>query len=319
MVGRFDNPFFTVSRMIWEDEIGFDGIAIQARYEIANGVTPFMAAGAFPVFNTDFNFATNQPAKFKSVDKYLYAVQGGVDFKLSNDVNVKVGAAYYDYVNIEGKLSDPFTPLNSSDAGNTDDTRPSFAQNGNTYMALRNIVPTADNGFGTTNQFQYFGLATPFRVLAFTGKIDINHFEPCQISLFGEYARNTAFNADSINAVAVNNRGPNSATGGTGTFVGGNTAYIVGLQFGKPAFEKRWDWNATINYRYVESDAIVDGFTDSDFGVPLYGTNLKGWTAGAAVALSPRVKLGLRWMSANSVAGPSFKSDLLQFDISAKF
>jgi len=83
--------------------------------------------------------------------------------------------------------------------------------------------------------------------------------------------------------------------------------------------EKRWDWNIGVNYRYVESDSVVDGFTDSDFGAPLTGTNLKGFTFGGNLALSHSVWLGLTWMSADSIAGPIFKGDILQFDVNGKF
>jgi hypothetical protein len=100
------------------------------------GLTPFITAGAFPVYNTDFNFANTNPAKFSSTDKYLYAVQGGADWSLNRDFHLKLAGALYDFNNIEGRLSNPFTPLTSSDQGNTDDLRPLFAQNGNTYMAL---------------------------------------------------------------------------------------------------------------------------------------------------------------------------------------
>src|ERR1700677_315454 len=55
--GRFDNPFFHTS-MIWSDDLAFDGAAIQGRYQVAPGVTPFFAGGAFPIFNTDLNFST---------------------------------------------------------------------------------------------------------------------------------------------------------------------------------------------------------------------------------------------------------------------
>jgi hypothetical protein len=280
-------------------------------------VTPFLAAGAFPVFNTDFNFASNQPAKFKSSDKWLYGGQVGTDWKINKVFNVKVGAAYYHFDNVEGQLSDPFTPLNAQDAGDTDNTRPSFAQKGNTYMALRRIVPNALNNFGTTNQFQYFGLATPFHELAFTGRLDVNRWEPFQISLTGEWVKNLAFEHGDIDRVAVNNRGADQALGGVGEFSGGDTAWIVGLKVGSATLQKAWDWQAGINYRYVESDAVVDGFADSDFG--LGGTNLKGYTVYGAVALSPRIALGLRWMSADEIAGPPFKVDILQVDFNGKF
>jgi hypothetical protein len=111
--------------------------------------------------------------------------------------------------------------------------------------------------------------------------------------------------------VAVNNRGP------SGQFEGGDTAWYLNLRVGKPAMEKKGDWLAHIGYQHVESDAVVDGFNDQNFGGG--GTNLKGYTIGAALALSPRVQMGLRFMSASQIAGPQYKSDILQFDISARF
>jgi hypothetical protein len=86
---------------------------------------------------------------------------------------------------------------------------------------------------------------------------------------------------------------------------------------GSAALETRWDWNVSVDYRYLESDAVVDGLTDSQFG--LGGTNLQGFSIGGEVALSSRVSTGLRWMSADSIAGAPFKVDIFQLDISAKF
>ena len=311
-IGRFDNPFFSTS-MIWADEIGFDGVALQGRYEVGGGFTPFVTGGAFPVFNTDFNYSNVNTAKFHSEDKYLYAVQGGTDWKINKDFSAKVAAAYYDFENVAGKLSTPYTPLTSTIQGNTDDTRPSFAQNGNTYMALRDIVPTAENDNGTIDQFQYYGLATPFREAALTGRLDYSHYDPFHISLTGELVTNTAFDRASVASKAVNN------AGALGSYSGGPNAWIVNFKIGNPALEKRWDWNLGINYRYVESDSVVDGFTDADFGYPLTGTNLKGYSFYGSLALSPRVWMFLRYMSADAVAGPPYKNDIIQLDINTKF
>jgi hypothetical protein len=313
-VGRFDNPFLS-SSMIWASEIGFDGIAAKESYEVADGVKPFLTAGFFPIFNTDFNFASNQPAKFHSEDKWLEAAQAGVTWKINNDFTATAAAAIYYFDNVEGKLSDPFTPLSTADQGNTDDTRPSFAQNGNTYMELRDIVPTAANDFGTIDQYQYYGLATQFHDVALTGEVDFTRFDPFEIQLLGEFVDNVAFDQNAINDVAVNNRG----SGGAGTFNGGNKGYNIRMTVGQPVLQKLWDWNITLTYRYVESDATIDGFTDSDFGGPLAGTNLKGYIIGGYLALAPRISLALRYMSADAIAGPPYKNDLFQFDINAKF
>lgn len=315
-LGRFDNPFFA-TEMIWDDDVGFDGIALQARYEVTPGLTPFLTAGAFPVFNTDFNFATNQPAKFKSSDKWLYAAQLGTNWKPHKDYEFKLAAAYYHFDNVEGQLSDPFIPLSANDQGNTDNTRPSFAQKGNTYMPLRRIIASPLNNFGTTNQFQYYGLATPFHELALTARLDINRWEPFQISLWGEWVKNVAFDRNDIDRVAVNNRGSSTSANGLNSFDGGDSAWMVHLRVGSPALEKTWDWQVGVNYRYVESDAVVDGFTDSDFG--LGGTNLKGYTLWGAVALSPKFNVGLRYMTADEVAGPPLAVDILQLNVSGSF
>jgi hypothetical protein len=284
-----------------------------------DSVKPFIVAGLFPVFNTDLNFATDNAAKFPSYDKWLDAVQAGVAWNAGADFNFKAAAALYYYKNMEGQLSTPFTPLTSSDAGNTDASRPSFAQNGNTYMELRDIVPGPLNNNGTIDQFQYFGLATPFHEIAFTSRLDYNHFEPFQISLTGEFVENKAFNAQTIAALAVNNLGPAPSSGGAAPFIGGNKGWNVNLKIGDAVLQQGGDWSLGLGYRYLESDAVVDAFTDSDFGGDLAGTNLKGFTVAGSLALAPGIILETQWMSASAIAGPTYKNDHLLFDINAKF
>ena len=318
-VGRFDNPFFATS-VIWADDLGFDGAVARAKFALGEAVTPFLTIGAFPVFNTDLNYASNKPAKFKSNDKYLYAGQLGFDFDLGRDYALKLGAAYYAFQNIEGRLSTPFVPVNSSDPGDTDASRPAFAQKGNTYMALRDILPDPTyNGNGTTNLWQYYGLASKFQVMALDGRLDFNQFEPFQISLSGEYARNRAFDRTAIAAIAVNNRGTptDAANPLSAPYVGGNTAWRVDLTLGSAALQKRWDWRLGLGYRKVESDAVVDGFCDSDFGGG--GTNVKGVTVTGTLAFSRDVWLGLRWMSASAVTGPPLRNDVIQVDFNGRF
>ncbi|MGA3171013.1 MAG: putative porin [Chthoniobacteraceae bacterium] len=317
-VGRMDNPFFSTS-MIWATDLGFDGLTLQGRYPVAKGVVPFLTVGGYPVFDTDFNFSTNQPSKYQSEDKYLFAAQLGTDWTINKELNAKVAGALYYFDNVEGHLSSPFVPLTTSDQGNTDDSRPAFAQNGNTYFPIRDIIPTAQNDFGTIDQFQYYGLATPFHELDFTGQVNYDHWAPVRVSLIGEFVDNLAFEYTHINAIAVNNRAPNTASGALGPFQGGNQAWIITLKVGDAALQKIWDWDVDLGYRYVESDSLVDGFADSNFGYPLTGTNLKGYTIGGDLALGERVWLGLHLMSANSIAGPPFKTDTVQFSINGKF
>lgn len=315
--GRFENPFYKTTNLMWDDDIMFDGLAFKASPEFSENMGGFFTAGAFPIFNSNFNFPNNDPDKFESADRYLYGAQGGIDLAMGRHVEGKFALGYHDFDNVQGQLSDPYVPLSSSDAGSTDELRPSFAQKGNSYMALRDITPDPLNNFGTTNQYQYFGLASDFEVLSYNGRVDLNFWEPFQVSLLGEYAMNLGYEEGEVAPIAVNNRGPVPAAGVPGQFEGGNIAWNFGVQFGKPVFEKRGDWNAVVGYRFVESDAILDAFADSDFG--LGGTNMEGFTVGAGMALNPKINMNLRWMGANEIAGPPLKSDILMLDLNAKF
>jgi hypothetical protein len=315
--GRFSNPFFSTP-LIWANEIGFDGFATnipigtRSTGDFLKDFKPFLVVGAFPVYNTSLNYPSNQPAKFKSYDKWLYAGQLGFDTKLGDDFELKVAGALYDFHNIQGQLSSPFTPLTTSDAGDTDASRPTFAQNGNTYMLLRDIVPGPNNNNGAIDQFQYYGLATPFKELAITEGLYYNHFEPLQISLVSEWVKNLSYNQQQVAPIAVNNGGPSG-------FIGGNTGWITTLKFGNALIQKAGDWSASIGYRRVESDAVVDGFNDADFGGVLLGTNLKGYTLIASVGISDGVWIEGRWYGATAIAGPAYKNDDVQLDLNVKF
>jgi polyhydroxyalkanoate synthesis regulator phasin len=318
MAGRFDNPFFN-SEVIFDDDLGFDGLAVRANVKATDDLSVFGSMGLFPVFNTALNFASNQPSKFESTDKYLYASQIGINWKIDEDWTAKVALGYYAFQDIEGKLSSPFVPLNSSDAGDTDSTRPGFAQRGNTYFPIRNITPDPANNNGTINQFQYYGLATPFENFTFTAKIDYDGFDSIRLSALAEAIKNVAFDQSALNTNAVNNRGPDPDGAGPllGNYDGGDMAYYTGFQIGKPQMELFGDWLVSIGYRYVESDSVVDGFADSDFGGG--GTNVKGYHLGASLAISPKVRVGMRWMSSDEIAGAPLSSDTFQLDLNAKF
>ncbi len=324
-IGRFDNPFFSTS-MLWADDIAFDGFMARGKYQVGGGVTPFVTAGAFPIFNTDLNFGTNSSLAgngYQSEDKWLYAAQGGASWIINKDFTFKGAAAFYDFDNIQGQVSSPisqdeFAAYGTNFNGDTDDSRPSFAQHGNTYIALRNVV--LDPSLTTpTPIYQYFGLASQFQELALTGQLDYSHFDPFHIWLVGEYVDNLAFSRSGIEGEGPPILpGPQNNNKGS-SYAGGGQGYNVRLSLGVPALEKRWDWNVNLTYRYVESDATVDAFTDSDFGGYLAGTNLKGYMLGGNLALSQRIWTSLRLMEADAIAGPPLKVDTLQVDVNAKF
>jgi hypothetical protein len=317
--GRIDNPFWSPTDLVWHKDLGFDGVAIQAKHEFLPNITPFAVAGAFPIYNTDFNAGINlgldpvtgAPIKFSSYDKWLFGGQAGVVARFNPESSVRLAVAYYDFKNAHGQVSAPCSVVNSSDICSTDISRPSFAQKGNTYMALRNIVGDPNNP--GANQFQFFGLASEFRPVVASGQIDLGYFHRGHIIIDGEYVQNLAFNRDAIAAVAQNNTAGSPDPLNAGPFNGGNMGWLARVTVGHREIKQLWDWNVHAGYKYLESDATIDAFVDSDFG--LGGTNLKGYFVG----LSENVWASLRWMSANNIAGSPYAVDVLQFDLNARF
>jgi hypothetical protein len=215
---------------------------------------------------------------------------------------------------VQGRLSSPCFVLTAADICDTDLLRPSFAQKGNTYVRLRN-VPDVQLPNATLN-YQYYGLASGFRPLVTSAQLDLAHFNPIHIILDGEFVWNTAFNRAYVSSVAVNNFAP-TATGAAGAFNGGNKGWLTRLTVGNKEIKRLWDWNAHVGYKHLESDAMVDAFVDSDFG--LGGTNLKGYFIGANFGLGENVWTSARWMSANSIAGLPYSVDIFQLDLNARF
>ena len=320
-LGRFANPFFSATDLVWYHDLGFDGAALQARRHIQDtAFTPFIVAGAAPTFNTDLNFGTTNDVKYGSQDRYLLGGQIGTAWAINPHINALFGVAYYDFTNIQGRLSTPCNVLSTATVCSTDDLRPSFAQNGNTYMTLRNIIPTQGTGSNmndTVNQFQYFGLASAFREVDVSGRVDFGYFHPINIVLDGEFVDNTAFNKAAVGAVAVNNIGGLLSSTSPGTYAGGNIGWMTRLTVGHEELRQFGDWNVNVGYKYLQSDAVVDAFADADFG--LGGTNLKGYLLGANLAITPSVWTSLRWLSADSIAGPPFAVDVLMLDLNAKY
>ena len=338
-IGRFDNPFWSPTDLVWYRDLGFDGFAVQAKHEIAQGITPFVAAGAFPIYNTDLNAGINLstdgasagdpnaglPSKFASHDKWLFGGQIGVNAQLDPVHSFTVGVSYFDFTNVQGSLSRPCTVASASDVCDTDIMRPSFAQKGNTYMQLRDIIL---DPYGTGNmdptkgriplsQYQFFGLASQYRPLVASAQVDFADFRPVHIIVDGEFVWNTAFDRELLNRNAVNNRGPDVASNVPGSYDGGNIGWLARVTVGNKQIKQFGDWNVHAGYKYLESDATIDAFVDSDFG--LGGTNLKGYFVGANVGVSDNMWASLRWMSANGIAGSPYAVDVLQVDLNAKF
>ncbi|HET8706353.1 MAG TPA: putative porin, partial [Pseudomonadales bacterium] len=76
-------------------------------------------------------------------------------------------------------------------------------------------------------------------------------------------------------------------------------------------------WNATVAYRYLEADAVLDAFTDSDFH--LGGTDTKGWSLTGQYGLDTNVWVTGRYINSQAIDGKVLDIDTFQLDLNAKF
>jgi hypothetical protein len=314
VLGRFENPFFR-TELVWSDDVNLDGAAVSGKLDVP--FRPFAVLGAFPTYTTALNYPAELPAKFPSRDKWLFAGQVGGEWRRDR-LGIKAGVALYDFYRIEGRPSSPCDTYLKGITCDTDDTRPSFAQKGNTYRTLRTPSDKALilQSNPATPQYQYFGLASSFREVVGTLRVDLPSGELLRTSVDAEYAWNAAFSRSNAASVAINNFASCTKTS-CSQYAGGALAYLANLTVGSRSTDARWSWYASVGYRRIESDAVVDAFNSADFG--LGGTNLKGYTASATLVYLSRVSGCIRWWSADSIVGAPYGVDVLQLDLWARF
>jgi len=303
--GRISNPFVSTD-LVWADDLNFDGIAMTVKPQLktlfANMPETFITAGWFPL-------TTGVPNQTAS--RNLFALQGGADWQLGTaDNHVKLAAALYDYQNISGQHQSDASYISANPNYLTSAYSSAYAQHGNTLFCIN----------GPSDPSCTWGLASAFRELDITGSVDIAQFEPVHVVLTGDFVKNLAFSQSDMKA----------RTGATiGTILDGKSiGYMGKIQVGAPKITHRGDWNASFAYRYLGSDAVLDAFTSSDFG--LGGTNSRGTVLGFNYGIEKNTWLSLRWMSSDlidsmvpatsAVLVPSkYSTDLIQLDLNVRF
>ncbi len=327
-IGRFANPFWT-SEILFDDDLNFDGVAVSGQRNLGERFAVFGAAGAFPIFNTSLDFGSrNAPegkgGPYESKDKYLLAGQLGLDWQATEKFRVRLAAGYFNFDGVGGEVSRPCQYYEV--VCDTDPTRPQFQQFGNTMFPIRTVVANPLDPIGSPEN-QYFGLVSDFEVVNLRGSVEMALGGGSRVRLDGEYVKNLGVKASRMRALAVNNLGPTrtipdpSNTNGSllvpGTWEGGSEGWATKLTVGKLDLIDRGDWNLQFGYRYLESDAVVDGFNDSDFHMG--GTNSKGWTAGGNYAFGKSTSIGFRWLSGEEIADAPLSVDKLFIDLQTRF
>ncbi len=280
--GRMANPFYSTD-LVFDNDLTFEGFTGTYRHAFTPGAradhNAFVTLGAFPI----------EEVELSSDDKWLYAAQLGAVWKFDNRLRLRGAVSYYHYDNITGIR-------NSLDSTLFDYTAPVFLQKGNTLFDIRNDADPSTN---------LFALAADYHIVDFLVGFDMPVSSEYQFSLFADYVQNVGYDRQDV-------------FGRTGIDVEGRTdGYMVELGFGHPKVDRRHNWRAAVRYRYLERDAVLDAFTDSDFH--LGGTDADGFVLRGDYGLGKNVFLTLRYLSANEIDGPPLGIDVVQLDLNGQF
>lgn len=286
--GRLPNPWISTD-LVWDPDLNFDGLAATLRHPLrGDGLaaqdehdkTLFFTVGAFPL----------QEVELSAADKWLLGAQMGGEWLFNNQQSkFTLAFAYYDYQNIAGRR-------NTVNSRLLDFTAPPFMQKGNTLFDVRNDADPDTN---------LWALAADYKEVNITGVLDLANFAPAHVWLTLDYVKNVGFDSDKVLAR-------------TGAQVEDKTTgYQAMVSVGWPQLAKHGDWRLSLAYKYLQRDAVLDAFTDSDFH--LGGTDAKGYVLSGEYGLSDDTWLNVRWLSADAVDGPPLGIDVLQMNVNARF
>jgi polyhydroxyalkanoate synthesis regulator phasin len=283
--GRFVNPYQTPTNLIFHQDLTFTGTAATGRLGFGDG-----SADQSNVFFT-VGGQQLQEIEFSAQDKWLVGAQLGTDLRWGEAQKLRVTGAFFDYFNVTGRLNP------SDEPGLYNYTAPTFLRWGNT---LFNIANTPSN---TT---QLYALASKFRLANVNATYSYGVGSRYALGVTVDAVKNFGFNAAQVEA-------------NTGYYVAPRIkGYQTEMSFGDPLVSKLNEWRVLVGYRYLQRDAVIDGYTDSDFHY-FGGTNARGYYVSGMYGLSNNLWARIRYMSANQIDGPTFDVDTLQIDLNAHF
>ena len=283
--GRFLNPYETPTNLIFHQDLTFTGASASGRLGLGTGSADqsdlFLTLGGHQL----------QEIEFSAHDKWLVGAEFGTNLRWGDGQRLRATAAFYDYFNVTGILNPADQP------GLYNYTAPNFLRFGNTLFNIASNTPN-----DTT---QLFALASKYRLA----------------NLNATYTYAVGAYTLAMTADAVKNFGFNVAQveSNTGYYVAPRTkGYQTEVSFGGPEVDKAGAWRGTVGYRYLQRDAVIDAYTDSDFHY-FGGTNARGYYLSGTYAFTNRLWMRVRYMSANQVDGPTFDVDTLQIDLNTHF
>ncbi|GLH42969.1 hypothetical protein RS3R6_37090 [Pseudomonas atacamensis] len=312
--GRFANPFMSTD-MLYSNDLNFDGVAAIFDHKLNRDWGVFGTVGAFPVDYTNDTSSSNGFDKEESDNKWLYGAQLGAKWAINSNNRLKGALAYYRFDDIQGQRSSPCEPWAGAPGCDSDGTRAAFMQKGNSVFLLRDITPNPLNP-SATPQPQFVGLASEFNLLDLNVVWDADLPQDFKLRSQGNYIHNLSYDEGDMRKRSAGQIVNNLDS--SGEIESGANAWMVQFTLGNALdLTRKGDWNLFAGYKYIQPDALPDGFNDSSFH--LGGTNAKGYFMGGNYGLAKNVSATGRWMSTEAVYGAPFDIDVLQLEINTRF
>lgn len=292
VAGRMPNPWLSTD-LVWDEDLAFDGIATFLRPRLNDTAVGIVTLGAFPLQDLGCD-ATRGCSR----DKRLYAGQFGFDFQPSDRYRLRAGLAYYDFQGIA-------PPPDAFDASIGTRTAPlGFRQKGNTSLPVFDAAGTA-NALGILPAFKQEAPVADFKLLNLTAVYEAKLWDPIGLVLTADWVKNIGYDREKVKQRLGFDQDERT------------TGYLASVLYGYPKVRERGDWNLSFGYKYLQRDAVLDSFADSDFH--LGGTNAKGWILGGTYGLAKNTTFRMRWLTANEIDGQPLAIDVLQLDLNASF
>jgi hypothetical protein len=286
--GRFGNPWFSPTELIYARDLSFEGVAGTVRLGWGDGGADrshvYAIAGAFPMLQVPLENQDN---------KWMAGAQLGTNLRWADGAqHLRIGIAYYDFMHVTGEENTPDSTLLNY-------TAPAFIRFGNSVFDIANSTEPA----GSVN---LFALAAHFRLVDVAANYELK---------FHRYS--LALTADAVRNIGYNEAQVEELTGQTMPSAE-NKGYVGEVSFGDPVPDDGFGkWRAAIGYRYVKRDAVIDAWTDADFHEG--GTNAEGYYLWTSMGIVKNVWVRLRYLSGNEIDGPRYGVDIWQLDLNARF
>nr|WP_319493783.1 putative porin [uncultured Desulfobacter sp.] len=302
--GIMENPWLS-SNLIWDSDLGFEGVAL-------NFVTDTLESNPFKAFVTMGYFPLEE-SEWSQDDKFMLGGQIGFSHRPWYGWEYKLAAAYYDYNNVSGQAVTGYQTTATRRL--VESMSPKYMQGGNSTFTMDQTT------LGTGEERQEdLGLLAEFRLLSLSARLVNSLYFPIQVQLYADWVKNLAYDAQAMSDKLGGLYSKEEIEADSG-----DTGYQVGVKVGYLKPRERGEWNVSLEYRYLESDAVLDAYTDSDFH--LGGTNAQGWIVGLELGLYHNLWLKARWMTSDEITNmensddqnSDLSVDTLQIDLNAAF